>query len=190
MTQDFSSYTEAELYAMLFGAKAEKDAAFQEIYERTSTRIFMYCRKILGNVSAADDAFQETFALFLKTASPEKEMTNLPAYLIRIARNVCLRMRQRTQNHPEVMFNEGFFAAPAETNPMERAELSKLLTMALDVLPDDQREALILQAYEDLSYQEIADIMNVPMTTVRNWIVRAKRKLREALEQYWIDYRR
>jgi len=190
MTKDYSTYTEAELYAMLFGAKSEKDAAFQEIYDRTSTRIFMYCRKILGSAHTADDAFQETYALFLKSASPEKEMTNLPAFLIRIARNVCLRMRQRVQHHSEVMFNEHFFASPTETSSMETAELSKLLTMALDVLPDDQREALILQAYEDMSYQEIADLMNVPMTTVRNWIVRAKRKLREALEQYWLDYRR
>ena len=188
--KDYSTYTDAELYAFLFGEKVERDSAFTEMYDRYSSRIFMYCRKILGNMPAADDAFQETFALFLKTLSPDREMTNLPAYLIRIARNVCLRVRQRAQSHPEVLFNESLYESPRQDSKLETDELSRLLSLALDILPDDQREALILQAYEDMSYQEISELMNVPLTTVRNWIVRAKRKLREALEQYWADYRK
>ena len=187
---DYSIYSDAELYAFLFGEKSEKDEAFKEMYERYSARVFMYCRKIVGNMPAADDAFQETFALFLRTITPDRVMTNLPAYLIRIARNVCLRVRQRSQDHPEVMFNESYFVSPKEESQMESDELARLLSLALDILPDDQREALVLQAYEDMSYQEISELMNVPITTVRNWIVRAKRKLREALEQYWEDYRK
>jgi RNA polymerase sigma factor (sigma-70 family) len=74
--------------------------------------------------------------------------------------------------------------------PVERSELIALLDVALEVLPDEQREALILQVYEDMSYQEIADFMNVPLTTVRNWVVRAKKRLRDELQQYWTDYRK
>lgn len=190
MDIDFSSYSDAELYGFLREAKGLRDAAFTEIYERHSTRIYLYCRKILGSSDVADDAFQETFSLFLKSVGGSREMTNLPAYLLRIARNVCLQMVQRVRRRPESVFEDGFFAADVEMTPVERSELIALLDVALEVLPDEQREALILQVYEDMSYQEIADFMNVPLTTVRNWVVRAKKRLRDELQQYWTDYRK
>jgi RNA polymerase sigma-70 factor (ECF subfamily) len=56
--------------------------------------------------------------------------------------------------------------------------------MALELLGDEYREALVLQTYNELSYQEIAEIQGVPLTTVRNRIVRAKRKLREIVQPY------
>ncbi|MBX7154208.1 MAG: RNA polymerase sigma factor [Candidatus Kapaibacterium sp.] len=190
MTTNYSTYTDAELYALLLGEKAEKDAAFQEIYQRYSSRIFLYCRKILGDPTLADDAFQETFALFVRSINADREMTNLPAFLLRIARNSCLRMKERDAQHPTMMFNEAMhFHEPGE-QPVESEELAKLISMALDLLPDDQREALVLQAYEGLSYNEISEIMHVPITTVRNWIVRAKSKVRATLQPYWADYRR
>lgn len=189
MNIDLSSYSDAELYAFLHQAKGMRDAAFTEIYERYSGRIFLYCRKILGSRDIADDAFQETFSLFLKSVHPNREMINLPAYLLRIARNVCLQMVRRVERRPETVFEDGFFKTDPEMVPVERSELIKLLDVALEVLPDEQREALILQVYDDMSYQEIADFMNVPLTTVRNWVVRAKRKLRNELQQYWSDYR-
>ncbi|MFM8177760.1 MAG: RNA polymerase sigma factor [Candidatus Kapaibacterium sp.] len=189
MDIDFSSTTDTELYGFLREAKSTRDAAFTEIYERYSTRIYLYCRKILGSGEVADDAFQETFSLFLKSADVSREMTNLPAYLLRIARNVCLQMMQKVKRRPESVFEDGFFRTESEMMPVERAELIGLLEVALEVLPDEQREALILQVYDEMSYQEIADFMGVPLTTVRNWVVRAKKRLRDELQQYWADYR-
>jgi RNA polymerase sigma-70 factor (ECF subfamily) len=99
-------------------------------------------------------------------------------------------MKMRAQRRPEEVFQDSFFETETEMLPMERAELIRILTVALEVLPDEQREALILQVYDDLSYQEIAEFMNVPLSSVRNWVVRAKKKLRDELQQYWSDYRR
>lgn len=190
MTKEYSAYSDAELYMLLLGERQERDIAFREIYNRHSSRVFLYCRRILGDVNAADDAFQETFSLFLRSISPEREMTNLPAFLLRIARNACLRMKQRLNDHPTSSFDEGMYMLSPEEQPVEHEELARLIAMALDLLPDDQREALVLQAYEGMSYQEIGEMMNVPITTVRNWIVRAKRKVRETLTPYWADYRK
>jgi RNA polymerase sigma-70 factor (ECF subfamily) len=189
MLVDLSSYSDAELYAFLREPKSLRDAAFMEIYKRHADRIYLYCRKILGAQDIADDAFQETFALFLRSFDEQREMANLPAYLLRIARNVCLQMMQKVRRDPEFVFDDHFFKTDMETLPLERNELVKLLDVALEMLPDEQREALILQVYDDMSYQEIATFMNVPLSSVRNWVVRAKRKLRDSLKQYWADYR-
>lgn len=190
MNIDLSAYSDAELYAFLLQAKGLRDAAFTEIYERHSSRVYLYCRKIVGSSEVADDAFQETFALFLKSAREDREITNLPAFMLRIARNVCLQMKMKAQRRPEEVFRDSFFKTETEMLPMERAELIRVLNVALEVLPDEQREALILQVYDDLSYQEIADFMNVPISSVRNWVVRAKKKLRDELQHYWSDFRR
>ncbi|GAB1370813.1 hypothetical protein MASR1M45_08750 [Candidatus Kapaibacterium sp.] len=61
--------------------------------------------------------------------------------------------------------------------------------MGLELLPDMHKEAFILQAFQGLSYSEIAAVLDVPVTTVRNWIVRAKSKLREILLPYFESYR-
>ena len=72
-----------------------------------------------------------------------------------------------------------------EDSRIEAEETSKILQMSLDLLPKDQREALVLQVYGGLSYLEIAEVMGVPMTTVRNWIVRAKDKMRKIVAPYF-----
>lgn len=186
--QSYEMHSDIELYSLLQSNDvAVRDASFREIYKRNSSRVFVYCRRILGEKAIADDAFQETFSLFFKASSVEREITNLPAYILRIARNVCLRMRERQQAHPTASFDESLFHHK-ETHSVETAELAKLIALALDLLPEDQREALVMQAYNDLSYQEIADIMNVPVTSVRNWIARGKKKLRDTLTPYWSDY--
>ena len=110
-------------------------------------------------------------------------MTNVPAYLLRIARNLCLNAKR---DHKTTVALEDFHFQ-FEDRSAEHAELARLVAMALDLLPEEHREAISLQTYGGLSYQEIADIMGVPMTTVRNWIVRAKRKMRGILTPYLTD---
>jgi RNA polymerase sigma-70 factor (ECF subfamily) len=68
---------------------------------------------------------------------------------------------------------------------VEEQELTKLVAMSLDLLPEEYREALTLQIYGGLSYQEIGESMGVPVTTIRNWIVRAKQKMQEILAPYY-----
>ena len=76
-----------------------------------------------------------------------------------------------------------------EDTSLEARELARLVAMALELLPDDQREAFILQAYSGLSYKEIGEVIDAPISTVRNRVVRAKRRVREILSPYLEDYR-
>lgn len=59
-----------------------------------------------------------------------------------------------------------------------------MIELAIELLPENYKEAFVLQVYEDFTYQEIADFLELPLPTVRNRIVRAKSKLRETLTPY------
>ena len=177
------AYPDTELYTLLCD-ETRKEAAFTELYSRYSQRIYLYCRKILGDDQAARDIFQDTFIRFLNSADATRDMTNVPAFLLRIARNLCLNWK-RDHGSRTVEFSE--LAIGTHDRQVESRELAGLITMALDLLPDDHREALVLQMYQGMSYEEIGEELNVPVSTVRNWVVRAKKKMREILAPYFAE---
>ena len=180
MKRDFSKLQDSELYELMKECET-KECAFSELYSRYSSRVYMYCRRIIGNQTLAEDVFQDTFLGFLNGTADNKHIDNVPGFLLRIARNLSYKFKRdnRTQLVPIDDLEFGY-----EDAKLENTELTNLVVSALDLLPDDQREALVLQVYEDMSYQEIAEFFDVPLTTVRNWIVRAKRKLRDIMIPY------
>ena len=176
------THTDAELFILLRSNGREKEAAFTELYARYSSRVYQYCRYIMEDNDAADDVFQDTFIRFLKSAERGTEVANIPAYLLRIARNLCLNAKR--DNKLAGMDDVDDIQVAVEDNAVENAELGRLIEMALSLLKEEYREAFILQEYNGLSYKEIADVTNVPITTVRNRVVRAKKQLREILTPY------
>jgi len=184
---DISRHSDTELYAMLRSGNPLREQAFGELYTRYSSKVYLYCNKIVGKSGGADDAFQQTFLRFLHSAQKERIMTNVPAFLLRIARNLCLNQRKRAGQHTVPLED---FHLPVEDTSLEARELARLVAMALELLPEDQREAFILQTYNGLSYKEIGEVIEAPVTTVRNRVVRAKRRIREILSPYLEDYRR
>jgi RNA polymerase sigma-70 factor (ECF subfamily) len=182
MKDNYSHKTDAQCYAMLqSNNRRDKEAGFTELYKRHSQRIYQYCRRFTGNNDTASDVLQETFLRFLSSAERGATMTNIPAFLLRIARNLCIDARKRQS---QFVISSEIMELPAHDAPMESQELRHLLIAALDALPEDHKEAIVLQAYNGMSYQEISEATSVPVTTVRNWIVRGKKKLREILAPY------
>ncbi|MBS1538817.1 MAG: RNA polymerase sigma factor [Bacteroidetes bacterium] len=183
MAKGISHHTDAELFYQMKEEKAIAEQAFGELYARHSPRVFAYCRRILGDRDRAQDAFQDTFIKFYQSAQQERIMTNVPAFLLRIARNLCLNA-QRTK-HQTVQFED--FHASMNDESAEKAELLKLITTALELLPEDYREAFVLREYDGLSYQEICEVTNSSMATVKIRLFRAKQKIREILAPYLAD---
>ena len=173
--------TDKELCEALRRAGKAVNYAFAELYRRYASRIYQYARRILNRDMEAEDILQETFLKFLEILKKDAVIENVPAYLLRIARNLSLRISGKKQVTVPIEDYHAIF----EESPMESDEASKVLTMSLDLLPPEQREALVLQVYGGLSYIEIAEVMGVPMTTVRNWIVRAKDKMRKIVAPYF-----
>lgn len=184
MTNHPAKMSDIELYAELKLEKPSSEKAFAELYARYSPRIFAYCRRILGDYDRAQDAFQETFVKFFNSAQQEREMTNVPAYLLRIARNLCLNMQR--SNKGQISLEEYHLPLSYDMSH-DKKELLSLITEAMETLPLDYKEAFILREYEGLSYQEIADMTESSLSTVKIRIYRAKQKIRDILAPYIAD---
>lgn len=178
--QRYADKTDDALFALL-RVPPEREAAFGELYRRHSPRIYLYCAKVLWHKEAAEDVFQETFLRFFHSAGREREMTNVPAYLLRIARNLCLQAKERQRRQ---LVTTADIELAHHDGAVESNEFERIIAAELAVLSEEQREAFVLQVYDGLSYTEIAEVMNVPLTTVRNWLVRAKRRISEIVQPY------
>ncbi|HLP27457.1 MAG TPA: RNA polymerase sigma factor [Candidatus Didemnitutus sp.] len=173
-----------DLYARLAQDDAAAQAALSLLYRRYSQRIYTYCRKILGDNQTAEDLLQETFVKLFESGRQGRSLENFPAYLMTIARNLCLSHRARSKRqYVEV---EDFHLTYHDV-PYEQKELLQLIQTSLELLPEDYREAFVLREYNGLSYNEISDIIGESLDVVKVRIFRAKKKLRDVLAPYLAD---
>ncbi|MBL7997177.1 MAG: RNA polymerase sigma factor [Candidatus Kapabacteria bacterium] len=183
------TYSDIELFAFLRvedgGDRRVSEAAFKEIYNRLSPRIYAYCRRVLSDAERAQDVFQDTFVRFYNSAQKEREMTNVPAFLLRIARNLCLNAKRDNQQHIHVSFEDYHYAD--HDDKLENKELVGLITKALDYLSPEYREVFVLREYDGMSYAEIGEIVGISEATAKIRSFRAKNKLREILAPYLAD---
>jgi RNA polymerase sigma-70 factor, ECF subfamily len=136
---------------------------------------------LTGNLDRADDLVQETFLRAWANLDRFERGTNLEAWLFTILRNLFhseYRKRRR-----EVEDADGAFAAKLRTQPDQHTHLDyeDLLT-ALAKLPPDQREALLLVGAQGMSYEEAAEVCNVPVGTIKSRVNRARNRLAELLD--------
>ena len=173
--------TDTDLINAIAEGGYRKDKAFTELYNRYSTRVYLYCRKMIGDGHYADDIFQETFLKFLDAVEKGIFIQNVLGYLLKTSRNLNYNYKR---DNAKIFVTLENFHVPIIDNSIESVEFSNLIEQALNLLPEEHKEAFVLQAYEGFTYNEIGDIVSAPVSTVRNRIVRAKRKLREILLPY------
>ena len=137
-----------------------------------------YATMLAGNRTAADDIVQEALTRAIEHLDRFKPGTNLRAWLIAIVRNFYLnayarRRRERAWSsaEEELALTPSIMASQAD-----RVALNELWS-ALDSLPAEQREVILLVAVEGLSYEEAAAVMRVPIGTIRSRLNRARAKL-------------
>lgn len=181
MDRSFDEYSDAELFYLLSEKDRRKsEKAFAELYARHASRVYAYCRRFLGNKEEAQDVFQETFVRFHQSAGQDRIMTNVPAFLLKIARNLCVNSKRREK---KVVQLEDYMVPGGESSN-DKNELLDLIRMAMDLIPEEYREMFILREYEGLSYNEISDVTGESLATVKVRIHRAKQKIREILAPY------
>lgn len=183
MKKSLEEYSDADLFYLMKSDKKMRDKAFAELYNRLSPRVYAYCRRFIGDKESAKDVFQETFVKFFESSKQDRVMTNVPGFIIKIARNICLNYKRKD----ETTFSYEDYMAMTQDNKTEKDELLNLIKSALVLLPDEYREAFILREYEGFSYAEIAEITNTTLTTVKVRIFRAKQKIKEILSPYLED---
>lgn len=151
--------------------------AFHILYKEYNRKVYRFCLRMLGNEEQARDAFQDTFVKVYEK-SDQFRGDNFKSWLFTIARNHCLNIIR--SNKEEASFDESFHE-PAKSNHEDFGKRD-FIKKAIDSLPDSLREAVILREYEDLSYREIADVMNIELSLAKVRVHRARNLLREMLE--------
>ncbi len=173
--------------------------AFDQIVERYQHKIYGYVRRLVQNETDAEDITQEVFLKALVSMNGFRQESSLQTWLFRIATNLCrdlLRRRQRERGwlplwrpaDSEVGDTENSIDLPDYRDEPERLllreELSEHLHRAINHLPIAMREVLVLHDIESLSYEEVAQALNIPIGTVKSRLFHARAKLRNALASY------
>ncbi len=181
MRRKYAKYSDDELLPLLQGKKSQAEAAFTEFYNRYAVKVRSYCMLMVDDVMAAEDIFQETFIRFFKNIKPERAHSNVPGYLMKIARNLCINhhRQKKPAASEEVLENlrsEGF--------SYESDEMYEIILKSLDLLDDKYKEAFVLREFDGLAYKDIASITGVSLSNAKSRVARAREKMADILEPY------
>lgn len=170
----------------LAGLAALGDAhAFDLLVQRYRTLMYVCARRRLGSDAEADDVVQESLAHAWTKLSTLKDLAAVRSWMLRIVASRSVDVLRRRREHDRV--EEAEFAAPDDGSPTTNAQLALLsaaLHIALSNLPEPQRRCWVLRELESLSYQEIADELELPVSTVRGAIARARKALAVAMAEW------
>jgi len=170
-------------------AKAGDKDAFGELVNRHQKAMLAIARSYFASESDAEDAVQDAFVKAYERLGQLGNDRAFSAWMTRITRNVCVdTLRSRTD---KVSLND--FASTARlrlrrggpqftpSTLASREERSEFVRAAIGHLPEDQRIVLMLQFGEEMTYEQIAEYLGLPVTTVQGRLHRAKRALRSVL---------
>jgi RNA polymerase sigma-70 factor (ECF subfamily) len=152
--------------------------AFGELFLRYKQPLFGFFRRRVADSALAEELTQETFLAILRASSRYEPSATFRTYLYAIAFNL-LRANRR-----KAVFRAMFFGArPEDREPAARSTIDTvvLLRDAVSKLEQVDREVLLLREFEELSYAEIAELLRVPLNTVRSRLFRARMALRDLL---------
>jgi RNA polymerase sigma-70 factor (ECF subfamily) len=168
-------------------AKAGNEDAFRQLVVRYQKKIFYLAYRMTKDKDAADDLAQETFIRTYQALSRFKENYPFYTYIYRICMNLSINYHRRqkltvyesrTENWEQMLENQGIF--PESISTAEEKTLSKL-EAEIDRLSPEYKAVVVLKFYENLSCEEIAKTLEIPLGTVLSRLSRARQKLAQAL---------
>ena len=167
--------------------------AFGQIVQRWERRIFALAFGMLGREEDARDATQETFLAAFRNLRGFRGEARVSSWLHRIAVNQCItrqrraKVRSETALEDEAENNAAVFALPADLSPArsaEHKERSIAVRRAVCALPADLRQVVVMKEFEELTFQEISDVLDVPLSTVKSRLYTALRQLQLRLQKF------
>ena len=187
--------TEKELINRL---QEQDEKAFEYLVDHYQEMIGNTCFGFVQNQVEAEELTQDVFVEVHLSINKFKAQSKLSTWIYRIAVNKSInylnhKKRKRRINSVSMFFGFGEgkekdFADPRSVNPekqIEDQEVKEALENAINKLPENQRIAFVLRKYDDLSYSEIAEIMNATVSSVESLIHRGSRNLKKYLEHYY-----
>jgi RNA polymerase sigma-70 factor, ECF subfamily len=173
----------AQLYErlLILRCQAEDETALAELIAQYSPGLRYFLAKVTGNAASADDLLQDVWFDVYRKINRLEQPAAFAAWIYRIARDKAYReMRRRpvTSAPLDEKLTEGLPADDERFSPEE----AEHIRAALGDLPQEQREVLLLRFIEEMSYEQIAEVISRPLGTVRSRIHYAKVALRAKLE--------
>ena len=160
----------------MLSAQAGQPGSFDQIFARYRTPVWAFFRRRVVDPGKAEELAQDVFAAVLAALPRYQSRGSFRSYIFAIALNVLNADRRKLRTMPPAPFEDiAGEAADPDTGIWVRR--------AMERLDPIDREVLMLREFEQLSYQEIADVQNVPVNTVRSRLFRARMALKDALTE-------
>jgi RNA polymerase sigma-70 factor (ECF subfamily) len=168
-------------------------SAFEQVIERQHALVAGTAARMLGSNSDVEDIAQQVFIRVWKSARRYVPRAKFTTWLLKITRNLVFNELRRAKRRAQVPLQSdpGGEEIPLkdETNPAPDAslledELQRAIEEAIMQLPESQRMALVLRRYEQLSYEEIAEVLDLSVPAVKSVLFRARTELRSRLSKY------
>ena len=183
---------------LMIGVRDDQPGAFEELVEAYQQRLVGVMHHLVGNAEEAEDLAQEVFLRVYRARKKYRARCKFSTWLFTIANNLALNALRSRQRKPVVPLNlrdsGPLGPRPAEQLVRDRAaqpaqhvqqrELAGIVQVALAGLNERQRVAVVLNKFEDMSYEEIAEVMQLTPKAVKSLLSRARSNLRDALAPY------
>ncbi len=176
--------------------KAGDMDALQALIECHQSRIVGTVAKMLGGESDAEDIAQQVFIRVWKNAGRYEPTAKFTTWLYKITRNLVFNELRRRKRHPTQSLDRPYdddeerplqtpdTATKTPDRTLLDGEMQDAIQRAIDELPETQRLAVILRRYDDISYEEIGEILELTVPAVKSVLFRARTELREKLQKY------
>ncbi len=184
---------------LMLRVKEGEEAAFGELVMRYQNRLISIFVHLVGDRSAAEDLAQDVFLRIYRARNGYEPTAKFSTWVFRIAQNLASNTRRSKGRRKEVQLKASesgpLGARPHEqllkeksalmpTRQADRVELQACVRAAMDTLNERQRMALLLHKFEEMSYEDIAQTMEMTPSAVKSLLSRARENLRAKLEAY------
>lgn len=168
----------------------QDEEAFRIFYENTSYKVFRYIYGFVNNKEKAEDLMVETYIQVWRSAKNFKGMSKVMTWIFGIARNIAL---SELKKHDYYTFDDNenlsnkLTVTPNQFQLTAQGEIDEIMKIALNRLSIKHREILDLIFIHEMSYEDISEILCIPINTVKTRIFYAKEKLKEILNNMGVS---
>ena len=185
--------SDEELVALSQGGDLD---SFNQLVVRWERPIYALAYRVIGREEDARDVAQETFLRAFRALKGFKGQAKFSSWLYRITLNLCRDWIRREKRTPLAQAPEGIDLVelageetPADSieDLLARKQLGLAVSKAMALLPEEQRTAIILKEYHGLTFQEIAELLDCPLSTVKTRLYQGLSVVRKQLQQAGVD---
>lgn len=178
--------------------RADEPGAFEELVGRYQHRLLAVMHHLCGHAQEAEDLAQEVFLRVYRARKDYHPKAKFSTWLFTIANNLALNAQRNRSRKPTVQLNVGdsgplgprpaenllLDRGPGPEKRLDREELAQVIQDALAQLNERQRMAVVLNKFEDMSYDEIGEVLGISTKAVKSLLSRARMQLKELLRPY------